>query len=125
MKEGIVFGVMLLAVVSFDARAQSTNTTNASRVGAAVTNDPGAIANDRTSRGQSVRRPSKNARSANGATVDGSNGGATNDGASGQSGSPAPLPPLSSQQGTTQSTSSQSTKALKRTSSSGTRTRQP
>ena len=126
MNKGILFGAILLAVASFDAQAQSTNTTNASRVGASATNDPGAVANDRTGRGQSVKRQSRNARPVSGATVDGSNGSATNDGASGQSGSPAPLPPLTTQQGTTQSAGSQSTKATKRTSSSsGTRTGRP
>lgn len=122
MNKEILIGAIVLAIASFDARSQSTNTTNASRVGSAVTNDPGAIANDRTGRGQSIKRQAKNARPVSGGTVDGSNGSATNDGASGQSGSPAPLPPLSAHQ----SPGSQSTKAVKRTSSSsGNRTGRP
>lgn len=110
MKQIMLIGATLLTVASLSARAQATksptgagNATNASTVGAATTNDPGSIGNDRIGPGQSGKRRQNRPGAVTGATVDGSNGSATNDGASGQSGSPAPLPAFSTSQEATKS----------------------
>ena len=126
MKKINLLGAMLLTLASFRTQAQATgkgtsaqpgssanNTTNASTIGSSTTPNPDAVGNNRTGRGSSGV-PKKRTGTMSSATVDGSNGGAANDGASGQSGSPAPLPSISANTGTTTPSSGRKPKSSTR-----------